>query len=119
VNGAIVHTWTGTKTGREVKALEVLGRAVAYYDELAKEGRIHAHQEFFAAGAEISGIIVITGDVEELRRIEMEDAYMQILGEATLVADGFRSQGMVGGGADDITEGVTSCVETLGRLGIT
>jgi formylmethanofuran dehydrogenase subunit C len=119
VNGAIVHTWQGTRTGREVKALEVLGRAVAYYDELAKEGRIHAHSEFFSAGAELAGLIVITGDVDELRKIEMEDAYMQILGEAPLVADGFHSQMMGGGGADDITEGVTRYVETLGRLGIT
>jgi formylmethanofuran dehydrogenase subunit C len=118
VNGAIVHTWQGTKTGREVVALEVLGRAVAYYDELAKEGRIHGHQEVFCIGSEMTGLIIITGDVDELRRIEMEESYTRILGEASLVAEGFRSVAMMGGGADDISEGVTSYVETLGRLGI-
>jgi hypothetical protein len=117
VNGAIVHTWQGTKTGREVKALEVLGRALGYYDELAKEGRIHDHRSYFG-GNEPAGMIVVTGDVDELRIIEMEDAYLQIVTEASLVADGFRAQLMGGGSADDSTEGITRYIETLGRLGI-
>ena len=118
MNGAIVHTWQGTRTGREVKALEVLGRALGYYDELAKEGRIHAHSAFFG-GNDPAGMIIVTGDVDELRKIEMEDDYLQILTEAALVADGFRAQVMGGGSADDSADGITRYVETLGRLGIT
>jgi hypothetical protein len=118
VNGAIVHTWQGTRTGREVKALDVLGRALGYYDELAKEGRIHAHSAFFGGG-DPSGMIIVTGDVDELRKIEMEDSYLQILAEAALVAEGFRARLMGGGSADDSAEGITRYVETLGRLGIT
>jgi hypothetical protein len=118
VNGAIVHTWQGTRTGREVKALEVLGRALGYYDELAKEGRIHDHRSFFGGGNP-AGMIIVSGDVDELRRIEMEDTYLQILTEAALVADGFQAQVMGGGSPDDSTEGITRYVETLRRLGIT
>ena len=118
MNGALVHTWQGTKTGREVKALEVLGRALAYYDELAKEGRIYAHSAFFG-GNNPAGMIIVTGDVDELRKIEMEDAYLQVLTEAVLVADDFRAQLMGGGSPDDSAEGITRYVETLGRLGIT
>jgi formylmethanofuran dehydrogenase subunit C len=117
VNGALVHTWQGTKTGREVKALEVLGRAVAYYDELAKEGRIYAHTAFFGGGNP-AGMIIVTGDVDELRKIEMEEAYLQVLTEAALVADNFHAQLMGGGSADDSTEGITRYIETLGKLGI-
>lgn len=118
MNGAIVHTWKGTRTGREVKALEVLGRAMGYYDELAKEGRIHGHSAFFGGG-DPAGMIVVTGDVEELQRIELEDAYLRVVTEAALVADGFEARIMGGGSADDSTEGITRYVETLGRLGIT
>lgn len=118
MNGAIVHTWEGTVPGREVKGLEVLGGALAYYDELAKEGRIHGYSTFVKAGGSPNGMIVITGDIEELRAIELEENYMRILGEASLVARDFRTQMMGGGGGDDIAEGITSYMETLTRLGI-
>jgi hypothetical protein len=100
-----------------VKALEVLGRAVAYYDELAKEGRIYAHSAFFGGG-DSAGMIIVTGDVDELRRIEMEDAYQQVLTEAILVADKFQARLMGGGSADDSAEGITRYIETLGKLAI-
>lgn len=117
MNGAIVHTWKGTRTGREVKALEVLGRAMGYYDELAKEGRIYGHSSFF--GGDPAGMIIVTGNVEELQRIEREDDYLRIVTEAALVADGFQARIMGGGSADDSTEGITLYVESLSRLGIT
>lgn len=119
MNGALVHTWQGTVPSRETKALDVFGRALAYYDELAKEGRIHGHSEFFSAGGSPAGMVIVTGDVDELRAIEMEDQYRQILTEAPLVAQEFRAQIMAGGGAEDVTEGITAYLETLGRLGIT
>jgi formylmethanofuran dehydrogenase subunit C len=119
VNGAILHTWEGTVPGRETKGLEVFGRALAYYDELAKEGRIHGHSEFFAPSGSPAGMVLVTGDVDELRSIEMEDGYMAILTEAPLMAQGFRSQLMGGGSGDDVTEGITRYLETLTRLGIT
>ncbi|MDQ1375788.1 MAG: hypothetical protein QOJ09_3126 [Actinomycetota bacterium] len=119
MNGAIVHTWQGTVPGRETKGLEVFGRALAYYDELAKEGRIHGHTAYFSAGTDMAGLVIVTGDVDELRAIEMEDQYMTILGEAPLVAQGFRACVMGGGSGDDLTDGITRYIETLSRLGIT
>ena len=34
--------------GREMKSLEVFGKSLAYWDEKAKEGRVHGHHEYFA-----------------------------------------------------------------------
>ena len=47
-NGALIFTWGNSVRGREAKGLETFGKALAYYDELAKEGRIHGHREFFS-----------------------------------------------------------------------
>ena len=118
MNGALVHTWRRTVPGRETMGLDVFGRALAYYDELAKEGRIHGHSEFFTVGGDVGGMVVVTGDMDELRRIEAEETYAQILVEASLVAEGYTAQLMGGGTAEDVTEGVTNYLQTLTRLGI-
>ena len=43
MNGALIVTWGSNVPGREAKGLEVFGKALAHFDELAKKGRIHGH----------------------------------------------------------------------------
>ena len=118
MNGALVHTWRRTVPGRETKGLEVFGRALAYYDEMAKEGRIHGHSEFFGVTGNPAGMVVITGDIEELNRLQLEETYMQICTEASMVAEDFTARLMGGGNAESVTEGVTGYLEALARMGI-
>ena len=69
MNGALIITWGSNVPGREAKGLEVFGKALAHFDELAKKGRIHGHKEYLALTGNVdrlAGFMVIEGPVEEL-----------------------------------------------------
>jgi len=88
-NGAIIITWGAPVTGREMKGLEVFGKALAYWDEKAKEGRIHGHHEYFSVTGDVSqraGTMVIDGDLDELSRLCVDEDNVRILGEAGQIA---------------------------------
>jgi hypothetical protein len=84
-NGAMIITWGAPVTGREMKGLDVFGRALAFWDEKAKEGRIHGHHEYFSLTGNVSeraGTMVIDGDLDELAKLSVEEDNVRILGEA-------------------------------------
>jgi hypothetical protein len=89
-NGAMIITWGSTVRGREMKGLEVFGKSLAYYDELAKEGRIHGHREYVAVTGNVSqraGVMIVEGELEELAKLQVEEQSTRLLGEAAQICD--------------------------------
>jgi hypothetical protein len=89
-NGAIIITWGTPVRGREMQSLDVFGRSLAYWDEKAKEGRIHGHHEYFAISGnatERSGTMVIDGDLEELARLMIDQDNTRLLAEASQIVE--------------------------------
>ena len=48
MTGAVLIRWGGQVPGREAKSLEVFGKSIERFEQLTKEGRLHAHREYIA-----------------------------------------------------------------------
>ncbi|HVM41532.1 MAG TPA: hypothetical protein VM618_12215 [Acidimicrobiia bacterium] len=115
--GAIVIRWDRVAKGREAMALEAFGQALGYFEELAKEGRIVAHREYFASNGE--GMMVVEGLLPELYRIVQEDDHIRNMTRGGAVTEGLTMQVMAGGSDQTVQEliGITTGVEAeLGLL---
>jgi uncharacterized protein (UPF0128 family) len=89
-NGAIIITWGTPVRGREMQSLDVFGRSLAYWDEQAKEGRIHGHHEYFAISGNATqraGTMVIDGDLDELARLMVAPENTRLLAEASQIVE--------------------------------
>jgi hypothetical protein len=94
-NGAMIITWGSTVRGREMKGLEVFGKSLAFYDELAKEGRIHGHREYIAVSGNVSeraGTVIVGGELEELAKLQVSEESTRLLGEAAQICDNMTVQ---------------------------
>ena len=93
-NGAIIITWGAPVRGREMQGLDVFGRALAYWDEQAKEGRVHGHHEYFGVtgNATRSGTMVIDGDLDELARLMVDEQNTRLLAEAGQIVENLDTQ---------------------------
>ena len=94
-NGAIIITWGTSVRGREMQSLDVFGRALAYWDEKAKEGRIHGHHEYFGISGnatERAGTMVIDGDLDELARLMVDEDNTRLLAEASQIVENLDTQ---------------------------
>lgn len=119
MQGAVLITWGPPVRGREAKSLEAFGRAVEYYSELAKEGRIHGHREYFCitGPAERSGFLVIDGEIDELQKFMTEDRSLRLLAEARSVVENIDVTLCAGGSDQSVGETVTRFTDTLAALG--
>ncbi|MBV8236782.1 MAG: hypothetical protein JO075_13875 [Acidimicrobiia bacterium] len=91
-NGAIIITWGNPVRGREMQSLDVFGRALAYWDEQAKEGRIHGHHEYFALtgnATQRQGTMVVEGDLDQLVQLMVDEQNMRLLAEAGQIVENF------------------------------
>ena len=120
MTGAVVISWGAPVRGREEKGLEVFSRALAYYEGLAKQGRVHGHKEYFANTgnqSRISGFMIVEGRLDDLMKIHSEPDAVALLTEAATIVENF-TVNYYGGGSDRaVQERVTSYVETLQKLG--
>jgi hypothetical protein len=120
MNGALIITWGRNPAGREAKSLEVFGKALAYFDELAKSGRIHSHKEFISLTgnfSKVAGTMVVEGSVEELLKIQVEERTRVLLTEGALIADNFTVQVAVGGDEQTLTKEIGLYTQTVQGLG--
>jgi hypothetical protein len=116
MNGAIHISWKASIPGREAKGLEVFGKAVERFEGLAKQGRIHSHQEFFAVTGAEGGLMLITGDLHELLTIVAEPQTLALNAQASAIVQDFVIQ-VFGGGTDQaVQEMMTTYVESLQEL---
>lgn len=115
--GAIVMRWGNPVRGREAKALDVLMRSHQYLDELAKEGRIHDHSDYFAMTGKVGGFGLVNGQLEELQAIQNEEAFRKLMLEASTIVENFEIILYSGGSEQAVGELITTYVTTLGELG--
>lgn len=117
MNGAIHISWKAGIPGREAKGLEVFGNAVARFEGLAKQGRIHAHQEFFSVTGSGGGFMLVTGDLAELLAISAEPETLALNTQAGAIVQDFSIQ-IFGGGTDQsVQELMGTYVESLQQIG--
>jgi hypothetical protein len=119
-NGAVIITWGGSIPGREAKALEVFGKALAYFDELAKSGRVHGHKEYISLTGnvdDVAGTMVIDGALDELLKVQTEERTRVLLGEASTICKSFTVRLAVGGDEQSLTGEIGLYSKTLQGLG--
>lgn len=115
--GAVRISWGATTPGREAKALEIFGSAVARFEELAKAGRIHAHQEYFAITGGVGGFMIASGEVDELQKIMVEPETLALNVKAESIVADFEMQ-LYGGGTDQsVQEYMGSYMSALQEVG--
>jgi len=118
MNGAVVVTWNSVVHGREAKAFEVFGRALAHLDQLQKEGRIHGHHEYFSqTGSGPLGIQIIDGEQGELRALLDDTEFQHNVMAGGLVAEDLTVNLYGGGDADSITQIVGQAMTVEQELG--
>ena len=117
MNGAIKISWKASVAGRETKGLEVFGSAVERFEGLAKQGRIHAHQEYFAITGSDGGFMLVTGELAELLAIAAEPETLSLNAQAAAIVQDFTIE-IYGGGTDQsVQELMGSYVGSLQQLG--
>ncbi|HEV2255412.1 MAG TPA: hypothetical protein VGS06_19710 [Streptosporangiaceae bacterium] len=117
MNGAMVIRWGSGIPGREANGLDVFGKAVARQEELAKEGRIHSHKEFFALTGREGGFMIVEGEVEELLRLATEPETLALNAKAAAIVQDFETQMYAGGSDQVIQELVGNYVTSLSEMG--
>lgn len=117
MNGAVVISWGTPVRGREAKSLEVFGKAIAHFDALAKSGRIHGHQEFISRTGKQSGFMLVTGDLDELTKIQNEDEVLALTTAGGTICDDFRVNLYEGGTEKATTESIQRYVGVMTDLG--
>ncbi|MBX7160716.1 MAG: hypothetical protein K1X95_10535 [Acidimicrobiia bacterium] len=87
-NGAII-SWSGVRTGRERKAMQVWGDALAFYEKSATDGRIESTETIGFTGGfrDMIGGFMIRGDQTQIETFLESDDFLAQYMRAALVAD--------------------------------
>jgi hypothetical protein len=117
MNGAILITWKAGVPGREAKGLEVFGKAVERFEGLAKQGRIHAHQEYFTITGQGGGCMLVSGELDELLAISAETETLALNAQAGAITQDFTTQILAGGTDNSVQELMGSYMTSLQEIG--
>jgi hypothetical protein len=116
--GAMLTTWGAARPGvPSAKGMEVFAKALAWYDELAKEGRISGYRVYASINRD-AGCVIAEGSTAELARISTEEPATTLLALAAAVVDDVRIELLVGGNPDDVVGYYMQGVEALERFGL-
>lgn len=117
MTGALLIRWNGAVRGREGKALEVYGRALQLYQDLAETGELAGHRDYFSITGGGGGFVLVEGSISQLLALLSSPRHLRIRDEAAAVLDGVDMQ-LFGGGNDTATEAmVQSYAAGLADLG--
>jgi hypothetical protein len=117
MTGAFVVRWGSTIPGREAKALEVFGKSIERFEELAKEGRIHAHHEYIALTGRVGGFTIIQGEVEELQKLMVEPETIALNSQAEAIVEDFELTLYAGGSDQAVQEVMGTYMTALADIG--
>ena len=117
MTGAALIRWGGQVPGREAKALEVFGRSIERFEQLAKEGRIHAHREYIALTGKAGGFTILEGEVEELQKILVEPETLSLNSQAGAIVSDFEITLYAGGTDKAVQELIGTYMGAMGDLG--
>ncbi|MHB8680933.1 MAG: hypothetical protein ACYDA2_02415 [Acidimicrobiales bacterium] len=116
--GALVTTWGAPRSNVPIgKGMEVFGKALGWYDELAKEHRITGYRVYGCLTRE-RGMIVAEGDTTELAKIAVEPRTSSLLALAAAVTEDIKSELYVGGSPDDVVGFYTRAMDELTAAGL-
>jgi hypothetical protein len=97
MNGALLIRWSESIPSREAAGLNIFGKTVAHFEQLAKSGRVHGHQEYFSVTGRNGGFMMIDGELDELMKILVEDEMMKLTDQASAVVSDLEIQAFAGG----------------------
>ncbi|HET7310151.1 MAG TPA: hypothetical protein VFJ17_02370 [Mycobacteriales bacterium] len=117
MTGAVLVRWGANIPGRETKGLEVFGKAIERFEQLAKQGRIHSHTEYIALTGSVGGFMLIQGEIEELQKILMEPENLALTTQASMIVTDFEQNLYAGGNDQAIQQLVGVELESLAALG--
>ena|SRR2546422_5528746 len=118
MTGAIVISWGTAVRGREAKGLEVFQKALTFYDDLAKQGRIHGHREYIKlVGGGNVGLMVVDGELEELLKLQGEPETQQLLAEAGQITEDLTVEIYMGGTEQAVQTSVGMYLQALQTTG--
>lgn len=115
--GAILIKWGATVPGREMKALEVFGRALEISEKDLKAGRIHGHKEYFARVGETGGFQIIEGELSSLFALLDDEEHKKLLVACGTITQDFSVTVYEGGSDASTQESVQRYVGQLQELG--
>src|SRR3954452_17467385 len=98
MTGAVLVRWGANVPGREAKGLEVFGKAIERFEQLAKKGRIHSHNEYVGLTGDAGGFMIIEGEGEEVEKILLEPENLPLTSEAAMIVTDL-SQNLYAGGS--------------------
>ena len=83
--------WSAPVRGREEKAVQVFGEAMAYWASLAEDGKIEGSQAAFLRphGGDLGGFMLIRGTRDQIAAVQQEEEFNRFNTRAALVVDGF------------------------------
>lgn len=117
MNGAALIRWGTARAGREAKGLEVFGSAVVHFENMAKQGRIHGHREYFSITGRDGGFMMLEGEVEELTRILSERETIRLNAQASAIVHDYDIQVYAGGNDQSVAELTGDYMASLQQLG--
>ena|ERR1700681_1809421 len=116
--GAMVTSWGDGRPGvPAAKGMEVFAKSLAWYDELAKEGRITGYR-VYGSLTRAHGMTVAEGDVAELAKISTEPKATTLLALASAVVQDVRTEIFVGGSPDDVVGFYNRTIDALAQAGL-
>ena len=116
--GAIVVSFGSNRAGvAPSTVMEVLARALAYCDALAKECRVASFRTY-ASTSRIGGQLLIEGALSTLAAISVEPESLKLLAQAGAVVDDLRVELMWGGSPDDVTGYYLEAVLAMQEAGL-
>ena len=117
MTGAALIRWGGQVPGREAKSLEVFGKSIERFEQLAKEGRLHAHREYIALTGKAGGFTILEGEVEELQKILVEPETLTLNSQAEAIVNDFEITLYAGGSDKAVQDLIGTYVGALGEIG--
>src|SRR3954453_23189468 len=117
MTGAVLVRWGTPIPGRETKGLEVFGKAIERFEQLANEARIQGEREKISLTGTVGGFMLIQGEVEELQKILLEPENLALTSQASMIVADFE-QNLYGGGSDQAVQQLVGLqLENLSALG--
>jgi hypothetical protein len=117
MTGAALIRWGTQVPGREAKSLDVFGRSIERFEQLTKEGRLHAHREYIALTGKAGGFTILEGEIEELQKILVEPETRILNAQAEAIVEDFEITLYAGGTDKAVQELIGTYMGAMGDLG--
>jgi hypothetical protein len=95
----------------------VFAKALGWYDQLVKQGRISGYR-VYASAVRDSGMLVAEGELAELARIGAEPESTTLVSLSASVVDEIQTEVYLGGSPDDVVGHYSRVIEAIKEAGL-